>query len=191
MPSPSLIRTIAFACCVGLLGGCATFATADNELDAASRQVATGPIELTADAAGAAKAQITPAGDFSIAGKPVALTPRQRTEVLRYRAEYIAIAQQGIAIGKEGVAVGRRAVAPMMVAALFGQSDETIEARMDERMAGIRKATAALCDQLPALMATQQRLGADVPAFLPYATLTQRKIDDCRADALTDGHSGR
>lgn len=187
MPMPRFIRPAALSCCVVLLAGCATFRSADNELDAASRQLATGNIELTAEDAGAAKAEITPAGDLLVAGKPVALTPQQRSEVLSYRAEYVAIAQQGIAIGKQGIAVGRRSVAPVLFAALFGESDDRIEAHMDERMAGIRKATAALCDQLPGLMAAQQRLDADVPAFRPYATLTQRKIDECRKDALKDG----
>lgn len=41
--------------------------------------------------------------DFLIAGKPVAIMPRQRKEVLTYRAQYLEIARQGIALGHEGV----------------------------------------------------------------------------------------
>jgi hypothetical protein len=39
---------------------------------------------------------------------------------------------------------------------------------------------------MPALMAAQQQLATDLPAFKPYATLTQEKIDDCRQDVRQD-----
>ncbi|HVX04374.1 MAG TPA: hypothetical protein VHA71_04545 [Rhodanobacteraceae bacterium] len=114
------------------------------------------------------------------------ITPGQRREILAYRAQYIDIAQAGIAIGHQGVDVGRRAVVPMIFASLFGASDETIDASMDKRLAGVRDATAKLCDRMPALMAAQQQLATDLPAFKPYATLTQEKIDDCRQDVQHD-----
>ncbi len=167
-----------------MLTACASFRTADNELDTAARQVATQDMTLTADATKVPNAAITPQGDFLIAGKPAVLTPTQREELLTYRAQYIAIAQQAIAIGHECVDVGRRAVVPMVFAALFGASDETIDARMNERLAGVRKDTAKLCDRLPRFKRTQDQLAADLPAFKPYATLTPRKVDECRDDAL-------
>ena len=179
-------RVAVLSCSLVLLSGCAAFRTADRDLDMASRQIATGNMTLTADDAGAPKAAITPQGDLLVAGKPVALSTRQRDEVLRYRAQYIEIAQQGIAIGHQGVEVGRHAVAPMIFASLFGASDKAIDTSMDKRLAGVREATAKLCDRMPALMAAQQQLAADLPAFRPYATLTQKKIDDCRQDALHD-----
>lgn len=179
-------RLTVLSCSLVLLSGCAAFRTADSDLDAASRQIATGNITLAADGASVPKATITPKGDFLVAGKSVELSAQQRDEVLYYRAQYIDIAQQGIAIGHEGVDVGRRAMAPMILAALFGASDKTIDASMDKRLAGVREATAKLCDRMPALMATQQQLATDLPEFRPYATLTQKKIDDCRGDALHD-----
>lgn len=169
-----------------LLGGCATFRTADSDLDAASRQIATGNMTLTADDADVPKAAITPEGDLLVASSPVTLSAQQREEVLAYRAQYIDIAQAGIAIGHQGVDAGRHAMVPMIFASLFGASDKTIDASMDKRLAGVREATAKLCDRMPALMAAQQQLATDLPAFKPYATLTQKKIDDCRQDALHD-----
>jgi hypothetical protein len=176
-------RLAVLSCSLVLLSACATFRTADGDLDTASRQIATGDITLTADDAGIPKATITPQGDFLVAGKSVEPSSQQRDEVLGYRAQYIDIAQQGIAIGHEGIDAGRRAVAPMIFAALSGASDEDIDASMDKRLAGVREATARLCDRLPALMEAQRQLAADLPEFRPYATLTQKKIDDCHADA--------
>jgi len=181
-----LVRIAGLSCGLILLAGCAGFRTADNELDAASRKLATENTMLTSKGENVPDAAITRGGDFLIDGKSVALTPQQRKEVLAYRAQYIEIAQQGIAIGHEGVEAGRRAVVPMVFAALFGASDDAIDASMNKRLAGVRDATARLCDRLPALMATQQRLAADLPAFEPYATLTPKKIDECRDDALKD-----
>jgi hypothetical protein len=179
-------RLAAVSCSLVLLSACASFRTADIELDTASRQIATGDITLTADDAGVPKATITPQGDFLVAGKSVAPSPEQRDEILGYRAQYIDIAQRGIAIGREGVEVGRHAVAPMIFAALFGASDEDIDASMDKRLAGVREATAKLCDRLPALMQAQQQLATDLPEFRPYASLTRKKIDDCRKDVADD-----
>jgi len=181
-----LVRIAGLSCGLILLAGCAGFRTADNELDAASRKLATENTMLTSKGENVPDAAITRGGDFLIDGKSVALTPQQRKEVLAYRAQYIEIAQQGIAIGHEGVEAGRRAVVPMVFTALFGASDDAIDASMNKRLAGVRDATARLCDRLPALMATQQRLAADLPAFEPYATLTPKKIDECRDDALKD-----
>lgn len=179
-------RLVVLSCSLLLLSGCAAFRTADSDLDTASRQIATGNMTLTADDASVPKAAITPQGDFLVAAKPVALSARQREEVLAYRAQYIDIAQQGIAIGHQGVDVGRRAMVPIIFASLFGASDKTIDASMDKRLAGVRTATAQLCERMPALMSAQRQLAADLPAFEPYATLTQKKIDDCRDDALHD-----
>lgn len=183
MNTSNIVRATFSILAATLLAGCAGFRTADNELDAASRQLTTENTTLTANAANVPDAAITPRGDFLIDGKSVAITPQQRKEVLAYRAQYIEIAQQGITIGHQGVEAGRRAVVPMVFAALFGASDDAIEASMDKRLAGVRAATAKLCDRLPALMATQQRLAADLPAFEPYATLTPKKINECRDDA--------
>jgi len=182
----NIVRVTFLILAAALLVGCAGFRTADNELDAASRKLATENTMLTSKGENVPDAAITRGGDFLIDGKSVALTPQQRKEVLAYRAQYIEIAQQGIAIGHEGVEAGRRAVVPMVFTALFGASDDAIDASMNKRLAGVRDATARLCDRLPALMATQQRLAADLPAFEPYATLTPKKIDECRDDALKD-----
>jgi hypothetical protein len=179
-------RVAALSCSLLVLAGCASFRTADRDLDAASRQLAAENVKLSIDGNAAPQAEISPRGDFLVAGKRIDLTPRQRKEVLAYRAQYIDIARQGIAIGHEGVDVGRHAVVPMVFAALFGASEETIDTRMDKRLAGVREATAKLCDRMPALMAAQRQLAADLPAFEPYATLTPKKIDDCRRDALQD-----
>lgn len=179
-----LARFCALSCSLLSLSACAAFSSADHELDAASRKLTTQNVTLTTDGGNVPDAAITPQGDFLIAGIPVALTRQQREEVAAYRAQYIGIAREGIAIGHEGVEVGRRAAVPMAFAALFGASDDEIEASVNKRLDGVREAAKKLCDRLPRMMATQQQLAADLPAFQPYATLKQKDIDDCRQGAI-------
>ena len=39
------------------------------------------------------------------------------------------------------------------------------------------------------MMTEQQKLAAILPAFKPYATMTEKDISDCRTDALKDDDS--
>ncbi|HVX04373.1 MAG TPA: hypothetical protein VHA71_04540 [Rhodanobacteraceae bacterium] len=63
-------RFAILSCSFVLLPGCAAFRTADADLDAASRQIVTDNMTLTADGSGVPKAAITPQGDFLVAGNP-------------------------------------------------------------------------------------------------------------------------
>ncbi|HEX5353093.1 MAG TPA: hypothetical protein VFW60_03340 [Rhodanobacteraceae bacterium] len=186
MNIPRPARIVMLLCGFALLAGCTAFRTADNELDATSRQLTTENLTLNADADNVPQAEITPRGDFLIAGKPVPLTPQQHDEVLAYRAQSVSIAQEGIAIGHQGLEAGRRAVVPIVFAALFGASGDHIDGIMNGKLAGVRKAIEKLCDRLPRMQATQQQLATELPAFKPYATLTRKDVDDCREDALND-----
>jgi hypothetical protein len=132
------------------------------------------------------KAQITPQGDLLIGDKPVALTSAQRTMVLDYRHQLIEIGAQGIALGKQGAALGMSAAREAIAGAFSGKPEQEIRQRVEAKASGIREAAARLCDRMPALMASQQKLAAALPAFKPYATLTPVKIEECRKDALHD-----
>lgn len=205
-PHPSF-RLLALSACIATLAACnagnpsATNAqtagtsspqqsTIDNAIDSAlaraEAKLRTKNITISNSfhATGQPKAEITPQGDLLIEGKPVALTPTQRQQVLAYRQQLVAIGEQGIAIGKQGAKLGLDAAGAAIAGALSGQSQQQIRAKAEAQASGIRQAAAKICDRLPALMASQHKLAADVPAFKPYATMTQADIDDCRTDAL-------
>lgn len=132
------------------------------------------------------KAQITPRGDLLIGDKPVAITPAQREMLLDYRKQLIEIGTQGIAIGRQGAALGMNAAREAIAGAFSGKPEQEIRQRVEARASGIREAAAKLCDRMPTLMESQQKLAAALPAFKPYATLTPAKIDECRNEALKD-----
>jgi hypothetical protein len=153
-------------------------------MDKASVELATKNITVSNDHDNAPKAEITPQGDFLVAGKAVPLTPAQREEMRAYRQQLIEIARQGIAIGKQGAALGIDAASAAIAAVFSGESKQQVRQRVEAQTSGIRIAAAKICDRLPALRESQQKLAAAVPAFKPYADLTPAKIDECRAHAL-------
>lgn len=137
------------------------------------------------------KAQITPQGDLLIGNKPVAITPAQRSMLLDYRRQLVEVIAQGMAIGKQGAALGINAARQALAGALAGKPEQEIRQHIEAKASGIREAAAKLCDRMPALMASQQKLATALPAFKPYASLTSMKIDECRKDALHDGDTSR
>lgn len=189
--------------CLPLFGACSsgqsTSGTESNSvtgaiasaMDKAKVKLQSEPITISHDAPGQPRAEITPSGDLVIDGKTVAITPEQRTALLAYREQTIAVATQGIEVGKQGIALGMHAAGAAIKGALSGQSDEEIQKKVEAQASDIRQAAAKICDRLPAMMAEQQKLAAMLPAFKPYATMTQKDIDDCRVDALHDDDSDR
>lgn len=127
---------------------------------------------------GLPRAEITPQGDFLIEGKTVVVTPAQRALLLDYRRQVTAIAETGMALGVQGADLAGKAVLEVMSGVIHGNADaagKRIEAE------GTKLATQAkqICRELPAMRATQQQLATSLPAFKPYATMTQADIDDC------------
>ena len=127
-------------------------------------------------------AAITPKGDLLIAGKPVSATPEQHTLLLDYRQQIVGIAQTGMDIGEHGATLGTQAAKQAIWGALTGKSDKDIEAAIKPQADQIKLAAMKLCQRMPDLFASQQKLAAAMPQFRPYATMTQKDIDDCGKD---------
>lgn len=144
--------------------------------DKARKEMAEGNISIGSDGA---KVELTPTGDLLINGASIPLNDSQRAITLRYRTQMIGIAEAGIDIGVQGANLGAKA-AGEAIKGIFSGNSEQIEARINAEADKIKASATKLCDQLPALMATQQQLAAAVPEFKPYATMDQGDIDDCR-----------
>ena len=126
------------------------------------------------------RAEITPRGDFLVDGRPVTIDAGQRRELLDYRRQVIDIAKAGIDIGERTAQAALetvdRGVFRLMLGALSGGLERNIEKTVKANVEpGVRR----ICQRLPELLASQQRLAASLPAFRPYATLERDDIDDC------------
>ena len=126
------------------------------------------------------KAEITPQGELLVEGKPVPASAAQRQQLLTYRNQVLGIADAGMAIGSQGADLAGKALGGV-AGVIFGgdQAKKDFEARMEAEGKKIEAEAMKVCKQLPALLASQQALAASLPAFKPYATMTQADIDDC------------
>ena len=137
---------------------------------------------------GLPKAEINPQGDLLIEGKAVAIDATQRQQLLAYRGQILDIVETGMAIGSQGADLAGKALGGA-VGAIFGgeQGRQDFEARMEAEGKKIEAEALKLCAHLPPLLASQQALAGSLPAFKPYATMTQADIDDCGKDVKGKG----
>jgi hypothetical protein len=137
------------------------------------------------------KAVITPQGELVIAGKPVQATPEQHAMLVDYRQQIIGIAEAGMDIGASGADIGVVAAKQAIWGAFTGKGDKEIEASLKPQTDQIKAAALRLCKRLPDMLASQQKLAGAMPAFKPYATMTQQDVDDCGKDMKDkDGKKG-
>ncbi|QIL20713.1 DUF2884 family protein [Thermomonas sp. HDW16] len=137
---------------------------------------------------GLPKAEITPQGDLLIEGKTVAITAEQRQQLLTYRGQITGIAEAGMAIGVQGADIAGEALSGA-VGAIFGgkDSEKEFEQRMQAQGNKIEAEAVKLCAYLPAMLSQQQALAAALPAFKPYANMTQADIEDCGKKGKNNG----
>jgi ABC-type Fe3+-hydroxamate transport system substrate-binding protein len=129
------------------------------------------------------KGEITPQGDLLIDGKAVAINADQRAMLLEYRTHVIALAETGMEIGVQGADLAAKAMGEAFKGIFSGKSEKDIEKTVEAEADKIKLSAAKLCQRLPAMMTSQQKLAASLPAFKPYATMTQEDIDNCMKDS--------
>ena len=129
------------------------------------------------------KAEITPQGDLLIEGKAVTIDATQRRQLLAYRGQIIGIADAGMAIGAQGADLAGEALSGV-VGVIFGGKDaeKEFEQRMEAEGEKIKVEALKICALLPGMLEQQQQLAASLPAFQPYARMTQEDVDECGKD---------
>ena len=162
------------------------------ELAEARRELETGNLQLDQDLRigrrgerdeAVPEAAITPAGDFLVEGKAQPIDADQRRQLLAYRKQVIGIAVAGLAVGQQAADAALDAVGDSWISVLFNAMTGRLDDQVERVVASqVQPMVLSICRQLPAVMASQQRLSASLPAFRPYANLDQRDIDDCETD---------
>ncbi|WP_416057113.1 hypothetical protein [Stenotrophomonas maltophilia] len=157
--------------------------TVKDATDKARQEIAKGNIKISAD--NQPQAEITPDGRLLIGGKEVETTAAQRGQLLDYRGHVAGIAQDGMDIGVAGAKLGASAAGEALKGVFSGDTDG-IEKRINAEAAKIEAQAKQLCNRLPAMLASQQALARDLPAFKPYATMDQSDVDDCGKDTVVN-----
>ncbi|HDS1533213.1 TPA: hypothetical protein QEK88_003106 [Stenotrophomonas maltophilia] len=150
--------------------------TVKEAMDDARKDITQGNIKISADKQ--PRAEITPDGRLLIAGKEVAANDTQRRHLQEYRGHVVAIAVDGMDVGLAGAKLGANAAGEALKGIFSGDS-EGVEKRINAEAAKIEVQAKRICDRLPAMLASQQALARELPAFKPYATMDQSDVDDC------------
>lgn len=124
------------------------------------------------------KAEITPQGELLIEGQAVPVDQAQRQLLLDYRGHIIALADIGMALGVRGADLGMKAAGEAL-RGIFSGKPEQIEKRIEAEADVIKTQAQDLCRALQPMLHTQQALAESLPAFRPYARLTQDDVASC------------
>ncbi|HZX78595.1 hypothetical protein [Lysobacter sp.] len=160
--------------------------TVQSAIAEAREEIATGNISIDSDNENGQRVELTPKGDLLIDGKAVPVTPEQRRLLLDYRGHLVKVAYSGMDIGLQGADLATKAVTESLKGVFTGNTDD-IEKRVEAEADKIRVSALKLCDLLPGMKASQDRLAAALPEFKPYADMTQADIDECREEADDKG----
>ena len=155
--------------------------TVKGAMDDARKDIAQGNIKISADKQ--PRAEITPDGRLLIAGKEIAANDIQRRHLQDYRGHVVAIAMDGMDVGLAGAKLGASAAGEALKGIFSGDS-EGVEKRINAEAEKIEAQAKRICDRLPAMLASQQALARELPAFKPYATMDQGDVDDCGKDTV-------
>jgi len=164
------------------LGGASIGQKVREATNRARKEITEKNISISSD--GGAKVEISPTGDLLIDGRAIAIDESQRKLLLEYRAQVVQVAEAGIEIGVQGANLGVRAAGEALKGVLSGDTEQ-IEKRIEAEARKLEQSATRICDQLPAMLATQQRLAAAIPEFKPYARMDQSDIDECRDGRVT------
>ena len=123
-------------------------------------------------------AELTPAGDLLIDGKPVQVTPSPHAMLLQYRQSLMSVAETGMQLGVQGADLGGQAIGEVFAGLMSGHPDQ-IDKNINAKASKIEAQAMQLCTQLRPVQQLQQQLAAAVPQFAPYATLKASDVDDC------------
>ena len=133
------------------------------------------------------KAEITPRGDFLVAGKAVAIDATQRRQLLAYRGQVIGIAQLGIDAGGHAALAALDATDVSLFSLIWGGMNGSLEHRIEATVKQhVEPMVRQICRRLPQVLESQQQLSSSLPQFRPYATLERDDVDDCEKDIRSD-----
>lgn len=134
---------------------------------------------VTLNRSGLPAARIGADGSLRIAGKPVALNAAQQQAMRGYYAQLQAVAKQGIEIGTKGRGV-RCARGGRSAQGRAERQPDQIGGKIEAEADTFKQHALQICDRLVGLRTAQDAAASLIPAFAPYASLTQHDVEDCR-----------
>lgn len=182
-----MTRTLALALSALLLAACSQDRDAN---DSGATSDALWGQNLTLNATGHPRAEVSAKGDFIVDGRPVPVNAQQRALLVAYHRELGGIADAGIATGKEGAKLAGKAVGAA-VRGIFSGNPDQIDKEMEAESKKVEAEAMKICDRLPGLYKAQQDLAAALPAFEPYAGMELDDVAECRTSHNDSHEAGK
>jgi len=126
-------------------------------------------------------AELTPAGELLLDGRPVPTDARQHMLLVQYRQAIMTVAERGMALGVQGADLGGHAVGEVLKGLMSGNPDQ-IDRNINAKARSIEAQAMLLCKELRPVQELQQKLAVALPQFAPYATLKASDVEDCGKD---------
>lgn len=124
-------------------------------------------------AKGQPRAEITADGQLLIDGKPIPTDAAQRRQLLDHRSLLIASASDRLDADQTYANA-----ADATLKGLFGSGGD-VRKQVGGEYDRLEEKLKRICARMPALLASQQALARDIPAFKAYATMTQNDVATC------------
>ncbi|HKT30785.1 hypothetical protein [Dyella sp.] len=127
---------------------------------------------------GTPDAQIDANGALVIGDKAVTVTPSQHGLLMLYFQNVSDVHQTGLAMGKIGAGMGMKAINDSLDGKSKSEKDKDAEAGGQRlKTLGIK-----MCQDQANITDIQDQLGAQLPAFKPYAKIATKHLSDCDKD---------
>ncbi|HEX7815493.1 DUF2884 family protein [Dyella sp.] len=168
---------------------CATLLAACDDLGDTSMfgdQVVLKDKQVVLSPKGQPKAYIDANGNLSINDKPVSVTPEQQALLMAYYMDVADVHHTGTEMGKAGGKVAIQALAHAASSAEGKAAEQTAQQLSDMGM--------KICKDTAAIKTVQDQLGAQLPAFKPYAGIvSDASVSDCMDEHKedSDGKPGK
>jgi hypothetical protein len=166
------------ACSAGNQGGSYSSAFQHLSID--------GSGNVIAHARDGRQATVTAAGDLSLGGKAVTVTPAQRQLLGAYHGAALKLRDDGVATGKAGMQTGMAALSAVASGLASGKPD-SIGAKVDASAGKVDALARNVCHDLGALYQDQTAVAEAIPAFTPYATIQAHAVSDCHVEPPASG----
>lgn len=169
--SSVLVLAVALAACSNSNGELGTTSIANGQIKVWGEKIA-----LRVD--DAPEALITTAGDFSVDGKSITVTPAQRDELRKYALAALSVREHGLATGKAGAGMAGATIKGLANAAVSADSSK-IDSSVNEQTKKIQEEAAKICQDLVDINTAQNALAKDLAEFKPYARIITDDRNTC------------
>jgi len=131
------------------------------------------------------QARVNGAGQLSIGGADVAVSPQAQAALARYNASAVAFNDQAVDLGMEGADFALHTIGQVFEGLFNGTTDQAGKAA--ERGGKVLEARAkVLCQTMEQWRQAQDAAAIAAPQFRPYAVITADDAKDCFVDDSRD-----